>query len=513
MGHSPVGIYFGVDFIDLVILGGSKEKPRVIKSARAPIYAEPSDAGHKDKMALFPPAIKKAFEMSGIKEKAVNFGLPQDEVIVRRFRMPYLPDAERLNAVRFEAQKYLPFKLDNTISDFCVTKEFKPQKSMDVLFVAANKQVMTKYENLFKESKIGLKIIDTISIALLRILSVCNKIKEGKTTVVVYAEKNSRGSIIIIKEGNIYLVRELGTLTSKDTFLENILNNIRVSIDYYKRETKEVGVDNILICGDIGLKELEMYLRENILSTQIETFSLKDQIDGLSEISKKQMVAIGLAMASLEKPSPRINLVASEPKGAVAKGLMQYKPLVIEGVACFLVLVLLQVFMSANLERHQRKKAQLKAKRMTIASVVSPDVSHVQLSAIEDENKLKLEFFKNFVTENRLFLTKKLNSLGRLLPKDGWIKTFQFTDELNKARRLDIKGIIYSQDKNEAILANKMLVDMKALRDFYFGFKDIKLSSLRREAFYTQEVLAFSVDCVGQPLDSSGVLTDSKKKR
>jgi len=513
MGHSPAAIYFGVDFVDLIILGGSKAKPKVIKSARAPIYTGPSDAGQKDKIALFPPAIKKAFEMSGIKTKAVNFGLPQDEVIVRRFRMPYLPDAERSNAVQFEAQKYLPFKLDNTISDFCVTKESKPQKSMDVLFVAASKQVMTKYETLFKELKIGLSIIDTVSTALLRILSACNKIKEDKTTVVVYAEKNSRGSIAIIRGGNIYLVRELGALTSKDTFLENILNNVRVSIDYYKRETKEVGINNILICGDVGLKELEAYLKENIASTPIETFSLKDEIDGLSEISKKQMIAIGLAMASFEKPSPGINLAISAPKGAVAKGLMQYKPLVIEGVAFFLALALLQVFMSMNLQGYKKRKAQLRAERMTIASGVNPDISHMQLGSIEDENRLRAGFFKSLAGEDRMFLTRKLNNLGRLLPKGGWIRAFQFTDEINKARNLNIRGIIYSQDRNEPILANKMLVDMKALKDFYFGFKDIKLSSLRREPFYTQEVLAFSVDCVGQPLDSSGVLVDRKKKR
>ena len=502
-----VGLYLGVDFVDLVTLGGSKETPKIIKSSRTAIFEEASPTGQKDRMTSIAPAIKKAFETGGVKIKSVNFAMPQDEVIVRRFSMPYLPVEERPNAVRFEAQKYLPFKLDDTISDFYVSAESKTARGMDVIFVAVNKQVIEKYTGLFKELKIGITNIDIIPIALLRLLLACKRINTEQTTVVVYVEKNSRGSVIIIKERNVYLVRELSLLASKEAFLENILNNIRLSIDYFKRETKEVGVSKIIICGDLGLQELELYLKENITSAQIETFNLKDEIDGLGELSRKQIIAIGLAMASLEKAAPKINLISRLPAGALPTGVMEYRPLVIEGVALFLILAMLQLIMNINLAQAKKKMAQVKAERMTILK--GADFSQTELSAMESTTKSQIEFLKNLVGEKRLFLTEKLSSIGRLLPEGTWIESLQFRDEIDNARKLNVSGMIYSRDKNETAVANKILNDMKGLRDFSSGFEDIKLTSLERTALYSSEVLAFSIECSGQPLRSSEMFTES----
>lgn len=497
------GIYLGIDFVDLVLVETSKEKPRVIKSIRNMLYvdAETPPATQEDKLALIAKAIEKTLQTPAIKINSLNFSIPQDESIIRRFKMQYLPIEERTNAVKFEAQKYLPFKIDDTISDFYIVEESKDTKAMDALFVAVNKQTMERYKGLFKELKVKLNIIDIMPMALLRFLSACKKIKEGRSQLVVYVEKDARGSIIITQNNNPYLVREVGLSASRETFFENILNNLRLSVDYFKRETKEIGVEKILLCGEGHLSELETFLKENIAATEIEIFELNDEMGGLNDLSKKQIVAIGLAMASFEKPRPKINLTSQFPQLDISKIVIEYKPLLIESGVIVLIFILLQILLSVNLGGAKRNLVNIKSQRPAIKDI-DADIPLDVLTNAEKGVKSRLEFFKNLVGENRLFLTRKLNYLGRLLPEGAWIESFQFSDEVDRSRGLKIEGMIYSAEKNETAIANKILTDMKQAQDFSFGFDEIKIGGLRKTSAYDKEVLAFSIECSGKPISS-----------
>lgn len=498
---SAIGLYIGLDFVDLVALGMAGSRPRVIKSIRE-VYSEESPAGdHKDHISLVASTIKRAIEKSGLSVKSVNSCPSQDAVMVRRLRMAYLPDEERPNALKYEAQKYLPFKIDEIISDFFITSESKENKAMDALFVAVNKQGMETYARLFRDLKLKFNIVDIMPLALSRLLYACKKIKKGEAKALVYVEKNMRASIIIISDENPYLVREVSLSASKDSLFESILNNIRLSIDYFRRETKTQGVDRIMICGDGQLEELEAYLKENIAATQIELFNIKDEIDGINDLSKKQLIAIGLAMASFEKPGPKINLLTKSPQLLMEKGIIEYKPLIIEGVAVIILLAMLQFFMSLMVAQSKKSVLKVMAKRPALKEV-GQDMNLEALQDMEKRFNLRLMFMRNLVGDNRLLLTEKLNNLGRLMPRGVWTESFQFNDELDKSRGMRIEGKIYSPEGDEAALANKMLSDMKASPEFSFGFEDIKLSSLKREALYSRETLAFLIECVGQPIKS-----------
>jgi Tfp pilus assembly PilM family ATPase len=509
------GLYLGLDFIDLVVIDETKGVFKVVNSNRIMLYDEPLlELDKRDKVAAMSIAVKKVLEATRGNIGPINFGLPQEETMVRHFRMPYLPEAERSSAVKFEAQKYLPFKIDDTISDFYIKEESKHERIMDAIFVAVNKEAMKKYLGLFKESGIKLNIVGVAPIALLRLISQYTTFAEGQTQVVVYIEKNIKGGVIISKDKNVYLSREVSASSSKGAFFENILNNIRLSVDYYKRETKEVTISEILICGDGELTQLQAHLKESVGNIPVNIFQLTDELGGLNETSRKQLMAIGLAMASLDKPRPRINLLTQLPTAVVSKGFKEYRPLIIEGVALLLVLAMLKISGNIMLDLAKKKVTTLKAQKAAIIKGISPDTPQEELRNMEKRIGSQIGFLNDLAGENRFFLTKKLNRLGSVLPPGAWVESFQFADEVDRTRKLGINGLIYSSQKNEeTAIANKILVNMKGVEDFYSNFEDIKLGSLERAVAYEKEVLSFSVECTGKPLQSSGIFGASPETR
>lgn len=503
---NSAGLYIGYDFVDLVVLGDGKGVPKIVKNARAFLYEGSASDAQKDKTQALASAVKKVFGAAKISAGPVNFSLPQEEVMIRRFRMPYLPEAERASGVKFEAQRYLPFKTEETMSDFYITEESKQGRTMEAFFVAVNKEVMNKQLSLLKEAEVKVNIVDIASVALLRVLAYCKKLKGDQTVVVVYMEKNVKGSVIIAKDKGVYLSREVNPSTSKAVFFENILNNIKLSVDYYKRETKEVLVNEILICGDGELSELEIYLKENMENTPLQIVELAAEIEGLNDLSKKQLIAVGLAIASFEKPRPKINLLSGISKGVPTTDISEFKPVIIEAVALFVILALLQILGNVTVNSARKKASQLKSQKAAILKDINPDSSQEELLTMESSMTAQLNFLKGLVGEDRFFMTQKLNVLGKLLPQGAWVESLEFSDEISKARTLNIKGVIYSEEKKEADKADKMFADMKASKDFCAGLEDIKLSSLTKTSVYDKDAMSFLIECSSKPLKSAGVL-------
>ncbi|MBI4335567.1 MAG: pilus assembly protein PilM, partial [Candidatus Omnitrophica bacterium] len=428
------GLYAGIDFVDLVVMGGQKERLKIIKSVRTFLYDEAAPPEEKDKAGYLPAAVKKAVSSAALRVGPVNFCLPQNEIMVRHFKMPYLPEAERQHAVRFEAQKYIPFKADDTISDFYIMEESPQDRFMVAFFAAVNKAVVEKSMSALTGSGLRLHIADIIPLTLLRLLAYCKKLDAEESTVVIYAERDQRATVIIAKDEAVYLAREVSPSASRTAFYENVLNNIKLSVDYYKRETKEVVLKRILICGEADALNLQAYLKENIETTPVEIFSFDNEIEGLSDLSRKQLIAIGLAMASFEKPGPKINLINPAMAAGSLTRVEQYRPVIIEGVAFFIVLMMLQFAGNYLLTQVKKKANEAKTEKAGSAAGITQEVSQDALLAMEGRMLSNAEFLRDIVGEKRLYLIKKLNCLGKFFPEGAWIESLEFTDDIDRSR-------------------------------------------------------------------------------
>ncbi|MCX5716100.1 MAG: PilN domain-containing protein, partial [Candidatus Omnitrophica bacterium] len=158
--------------------------------------------------------------------------------------------------------------------------------------------------------------------------------------------------------------------------------------------------------------------------------------------------------------------------------------------------IILNFIMSVTLSYKTRAVNNIKSQRPIVAGV-SLDGNLASLADAEKKIGAKLDSLQGLVGKDRVFLTKKLNKLGKIMPESAWIEAFKFSDETGKSRTLNITGMIYSKDRDEAAIANRILSQMKQDPGLSEGFQDIKLSSLKRVSAYGKELAEFSIDCTG----------------
>ncbi|BBM87633.1 type IV pilus assembly protein PilM [Candidatus Uabimicrobium amorphum] len=115
--------------------------------------------------------IKELLHTSGIKSKRVITGVSGREVIVRYISMQPVDKENLAEAVRFEADKYIPYDLEEVVLDSQrldddTTVNVSTSGEMKVLLVAAKRSLIESRVGLLRSSELHPSIIDVDSFAL-----------------------------------------------------------------------------------------------------------------------------------------------------------------------------------------------------------------------------------------------------------------------------------------------------------------------------------------------------------
>ncbi len=115
-------------------------------------------------------AIAQVLQTSGIKSKRVVTSVSGRSVIVRYITLPYMSEEELKSALRFEADKYIPFEIDEVMIDGQKLEDVEttgmPDKEIRVLLCAAKKDLVQEHIHLIQEAGLTPVAIDVDSFAL-----------------------------------------------------------------------------------------------------------------------------------------------------------------------------------------------------------------------------------------------------------------------------------------------------------------------------------------------------------
>jgi type IV pilus assembly protein PilM len=140
-----------------------------------------------------------------IKEKQVIVDLPESEVISRLIRLPPLKDSEILDALKFEAETFVPFPLNEVSIDYDVIEKDDAGR-LTVFVVAAKNDLIQGYVKIFKSLGLELMALESPSIAFGRVIK--NGIKTVERIVAVdLGDKYT--SIFNFNKGNVYFSRSI----------------------------------------------------------------------------------------------------------------------------------------------------------------------------------------------------------------------------------------------------------------------------------------------------------------
>jgi len=291
---------------------------------------------------------------SGIKDRKAIIAITGQKVIIREIVLPTMEDKELMAGVMWEAPKYVPYDLDESIIDAEKVEEFEEKdgnKMMRVLLVATPKNIIDPYMEVLKKARIMPKVVDVVSCANIRTFDHYLSDKEededrsivdiilsigASGTILTLVEKKSlkftRNILIggnditkeIAKTLNITfeeaekIKRDTGIVLGPETeekkksesekivlkILNQIAKEVRQSLSYYKTQSQKVKYNKIILTGgSANIKNIDKFLSEQfeipiIIGDPLEGIKIDERVidvERIKELKESLVTVIGLA--------------------------------------------------------------------------------------------------------------------------------------------------------------------------------------------------------------------------
>lgn len=194
--------------------------------------------------------IRELFKSAKLKDKNVAISIGGYSVIVKKITVQTMTEDELHETIHFEAEQYIPFDISEVNLDFQILGESEHNPNqMNVLLVAAKKEMISEYINLMKMAKLHPLIIDVDAFALQNIFKF-NYSPEDENIALIDIGA-SKTSLNILKDNVSEFMRDVSL------GCEQINDKIASTVGCTIEETEEIklGEESDLISAE-DLKEI-----------------------------------------------------------------------------------------------------------------------------------------------------------------------------------------------------------------------------------------------------------------
>ncbi|QTA83650.1 Type IV pilus assembly protein PilM domain-containing protein [Desulfonema limicola] len=146
-------------------------------------------------------AIRQLIKVNKIKESNVVISIAGFSIIVKNITVQTMDENQLQETIKFEAEQYIPFDIQDVNLDFQIMGVNESnQNQMNVLLVAAKKEMVNDYVNLVKMAGLNPCIIDVDAFALQNIYEI-NYETEGENVALIDIGANK--TTLNILKGNM----------------------------------------------------------------------------------------------------------------------------------------------------------------------------------------------------------------------------------------------------------------------------------------------------------------------
>ena len=167
-GRSKVsaGLDIGSGFVKLVVIDHSKSEPEIVQVATSPLVADAIVEGEVMDPVLVAATIKEVVESSGLKAKDIVAAVGGHDVIIKPIRMDRMSENDAREVIRWEAEQHVPFDMENVQLDFQILDQGTTGPQMQVLLVAAKRELIENRLSLLADAGLTPAVIDVDAFAL-----------------------------------------------------------------------------------------------------------------------------------------------------------------------------------------------------------------------------------------------------------------------------------------------------------------------------------------------------------
>ncbi|MCX5669029.1 MAG: pilus assembly protein PilM [Candidatus Omnitrophica bacterium] len=509
---NSLGIYFGTKDINLVETSGKK----ILNNIRLP-HPKLEISGLEEKvpadvkiMAL----LKDAFRSYRINANEATFCISGQDLVIRTFEIPLLPQSELKSAVSFEAKKYIPFKLEDLDYDFQVSFNKKNKTSL-VLFVGIKKEILANYISFAKQLNLKINSLEYSAFSVLRFLKLSGLPDAGVIASLCFDSKNGDEANFTVFENEFSLFTRDFDFTQEPAGFEQtaeldligqqdkLLKEVRISFDYYNRKFPDKQVKNIYVVSDKeSHPELKSFFAESSIPFKfIEMQKVLGKTTSYSSILIKSFAAALFKSVALKI---KINLIGSRLK--VARTAAGNPLALLDGIKLdlryiFLGVVVCVAVFGNGLMRTQATQQELTAiknKRVKISTDLASD-NVEELTGISSKYEEKIAALDNLV-KNQMYVTPLLSTIPRALPKGVWLESFSLSRNKGVPMELVLNVGVYLEDSDQEFESvNIFLTNLKKDPVFSRYFKEITIGFIDRQNLQNKNTAVFKIICKNLP--------------
>lgn len=162
---SLIGMDIGSNVVKCLRLDLTEERPVVTHFAMADLPPEAIVDGEIMDRELVIEAIQEAAQKAGIPDEPVASAVAGRAVIVKKIVMDKMSEADAREAIYWEAEQHVPFDIDDITLDFQILQEDIGADQMELLLVAAKKDMILGHAELIRDAGFQPWVIDVASFA------------------------------------------------------------------------------------------------------------------------------------------------------------------------------------------------------------------------------------------------------------------------------------------------------------------------------------------------------------
>ena len=163
---SIVGLDIGGSSVKAVECAVKSKGIELVKVGVAKLPPEAIVQGAFLNSAAVVSAIQEAIASAGIKSKHVATAVSGHSVIVKKISLPSMTREELDESIRWEAEQYIPFDINEVNLDFQIVEGSEADGQMDVLLVAAKKDLIDDYVQVIADAGLTPTVIDVAAFAV-----------------------------------------------------------------------------------------------------------------------------------------------------------------------------------------------------------------------------------------------------------------------------------------------------------------------------------------------------------
>ncbi len=287
-------------------------------------------------------SLKELSRKAKIKTKDVTISIAgHSSVIIKRVSLPDMTEEELSESIKFEAEQYIPFDIEDVTLDFQILGPKEEPGQMDVILVAVKKDIINEYITVVKEAGFNCQIVDVNSFALENIYEINYEIETNRNIALVnigastinmnilkggisvFTRDSAVGSNlhteVLQREFNLtYEVAErlkrgepVENVSPQDAYSvmelasEEIIGEVNRSLEYFHEEINEI----VLSGGCALIKDFPKLIAEKIgaetkIMQPFKNIKVPKKFDAtyIEEMAPMAAVAVGLA---LRRPGDR----------------------------------------------------------------------------------------------------------------------------------------------------------------------------------------------------------------